>query len=111
MAAQWPPHFHPIDSNASTNTPWLVAIPGRTRERARYARPAGGSAPPFSTYGFSTGLTSTARPYACADQPPVAEPTARRQLNADVLSAAIDTSSLPRNAETGAMRRIGKRAA
>lgn len=32
-----------------------------------------------------------------------------RQLNPDVLSAAIDASSLPPNSETGRMLRIGKR--
>jgi hypothetical protein len=41
-------------------------------------------------------LTSRARPYACIDQLPVAEPTAARQLKADVLSAAIEAPSSPR---------------
>ena len=35
--------------------------------------------------------------------------TASRQLNAEVLSAAIDAGSLPPNASTGSMRRIGNR--
>ena len=59
-------------------------------------------------YGFSTGLTSIASPYACIDQRVV--PPTKRQLNAEVLSAAIDASSLPRYSETGRSRRIGKRA-
>ena len=36
--------------------------------------------------------------------------TALRQLNADVLSAAAERSSLPRYASTGRMRRMGNRA-
>jgi hypothetical protein len=38
-------------------------------------------------------FTSIASPYACADQRSV--PATYRQLNPDVLSAAIDASSLP----------------
>ena len=39
------------------------------------------------------------------------DPVARRQLNADVLSASIDAKSLPPYASTGTIRLIGKRAA
>jgi hypothetical protein len=40
-------------------------------------------------------LTSIASPYACTDQRFGPGATAYRQLNADVLSAAIERSSLP----------------
>ena len=56
-------------------------------------------------YGFSTRLTSIASPKACIDQREV--PPTKRQLKAEVLSAAIEASSLPRYAETGCSRRIG----
>src|SRR3712207_8905374 len=38
-------------------------------------------------------------------------PPTTRQLNPEVLSAAIDASSLPRKRDTGSRRRMGKRAA
>src|SRR5262245_26709126 len=52
---------------------------------------------------------SIAAPYACSDH--VEPPVIARQLNADVLSASTDASSLPPYRSTGTMRRIGKRAA
>jgi hypothetical protein len=65
---------------------------------------------PPSTYGFSTVFTSIACPYACADHRGGPGATALRQLNAEVLSAAIDAGSLPPYASTGCIRRIGNRA-
>ena len=47
---------------------------------------------PPETYGFSIGLMSIARPYACSDQRRV--PSTNRQLNAEVLSASIERKSL-----------------
>ena len=86
--------------------------------RIRHARPvvANGRGTPSPraaarrrprTYGFSTVFTSIASPYACTDQRGGPGATASRQLNAEVLSAAIDAGSLPPNAATGSMRRIG----
>jgi hypothetical protein len=72
------------------NPAWI--IPRRLDERSRKARPAGGRTPRPEMYGFSSGLTSIARPYACSDHDVL--PSTRRQLNADVLSAAIERSSL-----------------
>jgi hypothetical protein len=46
-------------------------------------------------YGFSTSFTSIASPKACIDHDFAPEVTAARQLNADVLSAAAERSSLP----------------
>ena len=70
-------------------------MPGRAWVRSRNAAPAGGITRPPTRYGFSTSLTSIAVPYACADQRTGPAATAARQLNADVLSAAADRSSLP----------------
>ena len=70
--------------------PGRDAVCGRGTPR----RPAGSPDAP-TMYGFSTSLTSIAVPYACADQRAGPAATARRQLNADVLSAAADRSSLP----------------
>lgn len=54
-------------------------------------------------------MTSIAVPKACSDQVDV--PATRRQLNAEVLLAAIDCASLPLKASTGCMRWIWKRCA
>ena len=56
---------------------------------------ASGCGSPLNTYGFSTGFTSIASPYACADHCAGPDATASRQLNAEVLSASIDAGSLP----------------
>ena len=49
-----------------------------------------------------------ASPYACADHCGGPFATAYRQLKAAVLSAAVDAESLPPNAATGIIVRIGK---
>ena len=67
-------------------------MPGRSGFGREYGRLASGDAPVL-TYGFSIGLMSIARPYACSDQ--LLEPVAERQLKADVLSASIEAKSLP----------------
>jgi hypothetical protein len=54
-------------------------------------------------------FTSMALPKACADHWGGPAATAYRQLNADVLSTAIDASSLPPNSEVGRIERIGNR--
>jgi len=51
---------------------------------------------------------SIARPYACCDHDVLC--STRRQLNADVLSAAIERSSSAPYRSTSTIRRIGKRA-
>ena len=61
-------------------------------------------------YGFSTVSTSIASPYACIDQCFAPGATAKRQLNDDVLSAAVERESLPWNTSIGRIERIGKRA-
>src|SRR4051812_49586558 len=43
-------------------------------ERLKYGRLFGSRLMPQPTYGFSTGLMSTARPKACSDQLPVPLP-------------------------------------
>jgi len=73
--------------------------------------PDGGRTVPSSVYGFSTVLMSIASPNACIDQVFGPLETAARQLNADVLSAAIDLLSSPPYAAIGTICRIGKRAA
>ena len=55
-------------SNARTRAPPSKAIPGRRRARSTYGRLAACDVRPPDTYGFSIGLTSIARPYACSDQ-------------------------------------------
>ena len=55
-------------------------------------------------------LTSIALPKAWADQRLGPRTDAKRQLNPDVLSAAIERRSLPPYFATGSMRRIGNRA-
>src|SRR5688500_18825697 len=62
-------------------------------------------------YGFSTGLTSIASPYACIDQLPVVAPTAARQVDAEALSADMEASSLPRRGKgppAGHVRVLGR---
>ena len=54
-------------------------------------RGAGPSHPSWCTDGFSSGLTSTARSYACCDQ--LDDPGIPRQLNAEVLLSSIESSS------------------
>ncbi|GEM_PF-4080801 len=54
-------------------------------------------------------FTSMALPNACADHRGGPAATAYRQLNADVLSTAIDASSLPPKLEVGRIERIGNR--
>src|SRR4029079_17437022 len=99
----------PTDANARTSRPPRTAMPGRTSERSTYARPARGWTRPLSRYGFSTGLTSIAWPYACTDQRRGPGPTAYRQLKAAVLSAASGRSSLEPYAVIGRLRRSGER--
>src|SRR4051794_30577457 len=50
---------------------------------------------------------SMARPYECCEN--AVPPVMARQLNADVLSAAIDLSSLPPKSSTSLMDRMGYR--
>ena len=107
---QRPPHDQPAASKARTSAPPSTAIPGRYGERRRYGRLAVCEVVPATvTYGFSIGLRSIARPYACSDQRVV--PSTYRQLKADVLSASIERKSLPPYASTATIRRIGKLAA
>ena len=80
-------------------------MPSACSDRSAYLLACFGRTIAPTTSGFSRGLTSIARPYACCDQ--TLEPRTSRQLNADVLSMAIERPSLPPNAWTGIMRRIG----
>ena len=101
----------PADRLERTHARRCPGTPSRagTECGRRTGRSLGATSCPPLTYGFSIGLKSIARPYACSDHRLV--PSTYRQLNADVLSASIDRKSLAPYVSTGTMRRIGKCAA
>ena len=78
--------------------------------RSAYAFAFAGDTTPLWMYGFSTVLMSIASPYACIDQCFGPGATAKRQLNDEVLSAAVERESLPWKTSIGSIVRIGKRA-
>jgi hypothetical protein len=91
LPAHDPPQPQPMEANALTTASPACTIPRKCCERSAYFSPFAGETCVPDTYGFSTGLRSIARPRACIDQ--LLVPATKRQLNAEVLSAAIERSS------------------
>ncbi len=114
---QSPPHTRkPCSANTSTTSsarPERGGLPGRGSRRLTKARPEAAGltrkvrpSSATSMNGFSTGLTSIARPKACSDHWLL--PATSRALKPEVLSSSIEASSSPRYACIGAARRNGK---
>lgn len=82
-----------------------VTMPRRRRLRSTYESETLSRVMPQPTYGFSTGLRSTASPYACSDQLPVPRFAIPLQGEADACLPALE-----RRGEVAVGRPSGTRA-
>src|SRR5215211_9314261 len=103
-------HFQPRLVNIHQTVPPWVITPGAGR-LALFAALGCQQLQRRSIQGFSTGLMSIARPFACGDSRTGALIwSGRRQLNAEVLSAAMLAVLSPPYSSIGRICRIGNRA-